>query len=98
MEAYQVITVNLKGNSTVNLKVNETYIEQSVAVLDNFVDVTSSCSISYTVTNSTNIMLSEVDTSVADTYKVKYKVEYNGNIYEKVRTVIVKEEETKTES
>ena len=36
-------------------------------------------------------MLSEVDTSTPDTYKIKYTVVYKNSTYEQTRTVIVKE-------
>ena len=86
-----IINVELKGNATVNLKVNEMYVDDSVTVLENFADITNKCTITYVVTNSSNMMLSDVDTSTADTYTVKYKIVYNNRTYEKTRTVIVSE-------
>ena len=84
-----LVSVNLNGSQTVNLNLNDIYSDQGVTVLDNFVDVTSNAEITVTITNSSNMMLSEVDTSEADTYKIKYKVVYNNSTYEKTRTVIV---------
>ena len=96
-EDISVVTVNLKGSETINLNVNDIYSDQGVVVLDNFVNVTDSSEVTYTITNSSNVMMSEVDTSVADTYKIKYKVVYKGSTYEKVRTVIVSNPTNNTE-
>lgn len=90
-ENLSLVTVTLKGNPIVNIKVNESYIDESVTILDNFVDVTKDSEISYTVTNSKNEMLSEVDTSTPDTYKIKYKVVYKNSTYEQTRVVNVNE-------
>ena len=86
-----LVTVSLKGAPIVNVKVNNTYIDESVIVLDNFIDVTSSCNITKTITNSNNDSLSEVDTSTPDTYKIKYKIIYNNSTYEQTRVVNVLE-------
>jgi len=86
-----LVTVSLKGSPIVNIKVNETYTDESVTVLDNFVDVTSSSEISYTITNSKNDVLTEVDTTTPDTYKIKYKIIYDNSTYEQTRVVNVTE-------
>lgn len=86
-----LVTVTLKGNSIININVDDEYIDESVVVLDNFVDVTSDSEISYTITNSNNESLSEVDTSTPDTYKIKYKVIYKHSTYEQTRVVNVLE-------
>ena len=62
-------------------------------MLDNYIDVTSDATITKTITNSKNEMLSAVDISTPDTYKIKYKVIYKNSTYEKTRTVIVKEKQ-----
>lgn len=86
-----VVTVSLKGSAVININVNDLFNDPSVTVLDNFKDVTKESEITYTITNSNNQMLSEVDTSVPDTYKIKYKVVYDGSTYEQTRVVNVKE-------
>ena len=86
-----LINVSLKGEETININVNDSYIDESVIVLDNFIDVTSEATITKTIINSKNEMLSEVDTSTPDTYKIKYTVVYKNSTYEQTRTVIVKE-------
>ncbi len=88
-----LVTVNLRGSSRITLNVNDMFNDPSVVVLDNFKDVTSESEITYTITNSSNQMLSEVDTSTADTYTIKYKIVYAGNTYNQTRIVIVKEPE-----
>lgn len=95
-EDLSIVSVELKGSASITLNINDTYTDQSVIVLDNFVDVTANSIITYTITNSNNQMLSEVDTSTPGTYKINYKVVYNGSTYEKVRTIIVKEAEIPT--
>lgn len=87
-----IVNVVLKGNPSIELNLNEKYNEESVTVLDNFVDVTSDAKITRTITNSSNEMMSDVDTSVIDTYTVKYKIEYKGTTYEKTRIVEIKNE------
>lgn len=86
-----LVTVTLKGNSIINLNVNDTYVDESVTVLDNFVDVTNNSEITYKITNSKNEQLSEVDTSTPDTYKIKYKIVYKNSTYEQTRVVNVTE-------
>ena len=86
-----LVTVSLKGAATMDINVNETFNDPSVTVLDNFKDVTSESEITYTITNSKNQMMSEVDTSTPDTYKIKYKIVYDGSTYEQTRVVNVKE-------
>ncbi len=93
-----IVSVSLRGDATMNLKVNDIFNDPLVTVLDNFKDVTSESDISYTITNSNKEMLSEVDTSTADTYTIKYKVVYNENTYEQTRIVIVKEVEQQEEN
>lgn len=87
-----LVTVTLKGSPIVNIKVNTNYIDESVTVLDNFVDVTNNSEITYTITNSKNEQLSEVDTSTPDTYKIKYKIVYKNSTYEQTRVVNVTED------
>ena len=62
-------------------------------MLDNFVDVTNDATITKTITNSKNEMLSEIDVSTPDTYKIKYKIIYKNSTYEQTRVVNVKEKE-----
>lgn len=88
-----LVTVSLKGNATINIDVNTNYIDESVIVLDNFIDVTNDATITKTITNSKNEMLSEVDISTPDTYKIKYKVVYKNSTYEQTRVVNVKPKE-----
>ena len=92
-----VVTVSLKGNATITINVNDEYIDPSVTVLDNFVDVTNNSEISYTITNSKNQMLSEVDTSTVGIYRIKYKIVYDGSTYEQTRVVKVIEKEENNE-
>ena len=86
-----LVTVSLKGNATIDIKVNTIYTDESVIVLDNFIDVTDDATITKTITNSKNEMLSEVDVSTPDTYKIKYKIIYKNSTYEQTRVVNVKE-------
>lgn len=90
-ETLSLVTVTLKGSPVVNIKVNEPYTDESVTVLDNFIDVTKDSEITYTITNSKNESLSQVDVSTADTYKIKYKVIYKNSTYEQTRVVNVLE-------
>ena len=90
-QTLSLVTVTLKGSPIVNIKVNNNYIDESVTVLDNFVDVTNDSEITYTITNSKNEQLSQVDTSTPDTYKIKYKIVYKNSTYEQTRVVNVTE-------
>ena len=87
-----LVTVTLKGSPIVNIKINNDYIDESVTVLDNFVDVTNNSEITYKITNSKNEQLSQVDTSTPDTYKIKYKIVYKNSTYEQTRVVNVTED------
>ena len=91
-EPLSIVNVVLKGNPNIELKLNDKYNEESVTVLDNFVDVTNDAEITRTITNSNNEMYSEIDTSVQDTYTIKYKIVYKNTTYEKTRTVVIKNE------
>jgi penicillin-binding protein 1A len=86
-----LVDVNLNGNSSVSINVGSSYTDPTppVTVLDNFVDVTSSATIEKTITNSSNDVLTTLDTSTPDTYTIKYKVTYKSTRYEKTRTIIV---------
>lgn len=84
-----LVTVSLKGDPIVNINVNDTYIDEPVVVIENFIDVTSNSTITKTITNSKNDLLSEIDTSTPDTYKIKYKIVYNNSTYEEIRIVNV---------
>ena len=86
-----LVTVSLKGEPIININKDEMYSDESVIVLDNFVDVTASSEITYTITNSKNEMLSAIDVSTPDKYKIKYKIIYNDTTYEQTRVVIVNE-------
>lgn len=80
-----IISVQLSGESTINLKIGDTYTEHSnpVIVLENGInDVTSQSTITYTVLrNSDKKMFSNVsyiDTSKEDTYTITYHISYGG--------------------
>ena len=88
-EPISLVTVSLKGSPIVNIEENSTYIDESVIVLDNFVDVTKNSEISYTITNSKNETLTEVDTSTPGIYRIKYKIIYKNSTYEQTRVVNV---------
>jgi len=90
-----IVEVNLKGESTVNLNIGDSYISPNpeIVVLDNFKDVTNNATITKTITNSKNEVITSIDTTTPDTYKIKYNITYNNSTYEKTRTVIVKEKE-----
>ncbi len=73
--------IELKGKNVVNLKVNEKYIEEGYTATDNCDgDITEKV-----------IVKSNVNTSKAGTYTIKYSIkDNNGNEYSVSRTVIVK--------
>lgn len=83
-------SVELRGDTIVELKVGDTYTDQGVIVLDNLSDVTNNAHVEITITNSKNETVNLVDTSSKDTFKIKYTVVYKNSLYVKTRTVIVK--------
>ena len=100
-EQVSLVNVILRGNPNITLNIDEVFNDDGITVLDNFADVTSDAEIIKTITNSANEMISIVDTSVKDTYTIKYKVIYKNSTYEKTRIVTVKEmstEETSNEN
>lgn len=84
-----LVSVTPKGLPIVNIALNTHYVDESVLVLDNLKDVTSECNITTIITNSNNDLLSSVDTSTEDTYKIEYIVKYKNKTYKTTRTVIV---------
>lgn len=84
-----LVSVTPKGLPIVNIALNTHYVDESVLVLDNLKDVTSECNITTIITNSNNDLLSSVDTSTEDTYKIEYIVKYKNKTYRTTRTVIV---------
>ena len=84
-----LVSVTPKGLPIVNIALNTHYVDESVLVLDNLKDVTSECNITTMITNSNNDLLSSVDTSTEDTYKIEYIVKYKNKTYRTTRTVIV---------
>ena len=83
-------SVELRGDTIVELKVGDTYTDQGVIVLDNLSDATNKAHVEITITNSKNETVNLVDTSSKDTFKIKYTVVYKNSLYVKTRTVIVK--------
>jgi len=78
-----IITSEINGSSTINLKVNDTYIgsENPILVLKNgVVDITNEATITYVITrksdNATSNNMSFIDTTKIDTYTIKYTVRY----------------------
>lgn len=88
-----VVTVTLKGNSNINVNLNETYTDEGITVLDNFIDVTNEATITKIITNSKNETVTNINTSVIDTYKIKYTIIYHNSTYEKTRTVNIIEKD-----
>jgi len=84
-----LVTVSLKGNSTINVNINESYTDEGVIVLDNFIDVTNEAIVTKTITNSKNEVIDNINTDTVDTYKIKYNVIYNNSTYEQTRIVNV---------
>lgn len=89
-----VITSELSGESTINLKIGDTYTEPTkpVIVLENgTLDVTDKATITYTITkksdNSIYDKMFYINTKIADTYTIKYTIKY-GN-YSNTLTKIV---------
>ena len=83
-------SVELRGDTIVELKVGDTYTDQGVIVLDNLSDATNNAHVEITIINSKNETVNLVDTSSKDTFKIKYTVVYKNSLYVKTRTVIVK--------
>jgi penicillin-binding protein 1A len=85
-----LISVELKGDSVIELNIGDTYTEQGVIMLENLIDVTNKGYVEISITNSKNEIVSLIDTSYKDTFKVKYTAVYKNTLYVKTRTVIVK--------
>lgn len=88
-----IVTFELNGLSTVELNINDTYVEPNppVIVLDNLNVVTDKATVTKKITKkSTNQVVTEIDTQSPDTYIITYTVSYNGHNETLTRTVIVK--------
>ena len=88
-----VVDVSLNGEEKIELNINDTFTDilKPITVLENFVDVTDKATIETTITNSKNDILTSIDTTTTDTYKIKYKITYKATTYEKTRIIIIKE-------
>lgn len=78
-----IITSEINGSSTINLKVNDTYtgLDKPILVLKNGnIDITDESTITYVITrksdNATSNNMTFIDTSKVDTYTIKYNVRY----------------------
>ncbi|HHW69671.1 MAG TPA: hypothetical protein GX747_04990 [Tenericutes bacterium] len=88
-----IVTINLNGNSTVDLRIGDTYVEPNpaVIVMDNLSVVTDKATISKKITKkSTNQTIPNIDTTVADTYIITYTVTYSGYVETLTRTITIK--------
>ena len=74
-------SVELRGDTIIELKVGDTYTDQGVIVLDNLSDATNNAHVEITIINSKNETVNLVDTSSKDTFKIKYTVVYKNSLY-----------------
>ena len=83
-----ITIAKLNGNNVTTLNKGDTYTDQGVTVLDNMIDVTDRATITTTIKDKNNNMVSSVDTSNTNTYYIYYKITYKS--YSKTLTRTVK--------
>src|SRR5574344_1781484 len=88
-----IVRVELTGNSSVEIAKGTSYVT-GIKVYSNDVDVTSSSTITYSITNSANAQVATQLTDISKldtgTYKIKYTAKYNGTTKDIDRTLIIK--------
>lgn len=88
-----LITSDLVGDQLVELKINDTYAEinPGVNVMENTDNVTHLANLEITITEeSTGNIVDQIDTSVANTYIISYKVSYKNYNKTHARKVVIK--------
>lgn len=81
----ETISIQLKGDKVINLKVGESFIDPGIIVMEGSKDVTNKSS--WKTSGSVN-------TSVAGIYTISYDVRYGDEVQTLTRTVIVEESTT----
>jgi penicillin-binding protein 1A len=66
----------LNGSTPLSLNIDDIYIEQSVTVLENSIDVSSLSTIIRTIKNGLGETVASIDTSTEGTYTITYSVTY----------------------
>lgn len=89
-EDFIKINIMLNGETTTSLNVGEKYIEQSVKVTENDIDVTKDAKIDISIMRkSDNKEVSNIDTSKEEVFTINYKVSYKNKEQTFVRTVAI---------
>ncbi len=83
------ISSSLIGSTPTELTIGDPYIEQSVRVTENSVDVSDEATITRTIKNSLGETVFSIDTSSAKTYTITYNVVYKTYNQNHTRTVII---------
>ncbi len=89
-----VITTELKGNKTVELKIGDKFTDSGIVILEDTVDVTSKATVKKTIKDATGNTVETIDTSKTGTYTITYAITYGKFTDTLTRTVQVKKAST----
>lgn len=83
-----LIVITLKGNSTINLNLNEVYADEAIPVIvtDNGIETTNGISVNKEIYLN-NVIVSSLDTSKSGTYIIQYTVTYKDKTTVLKRTI-----------
>lgn len=85
-----IITAELKGTKTMELKIGDKFTDPGVLILEDTVDVTSKATVKKTIKDSTGTVVDAIDTTKAGTYTITYAITYNKYSEPLTRTVTIK--------
>ena len=92
------ITASLKGNSTIELKVNDKYTEQGVIVKEDNKEVKlEKDDLTTIIKNSKNETVTKIDTTKEETYTITYNISYKDFSKTLTRKIIIKKEKDKAD-
>ena len=87
-----IITAELNGDSFISFTIGDPdFVDPGVSVYDNLVDVTSQATITTTITNKDNQVVTAIDFTTPGTYTITYQVTYKTYTESFVRTIEVKQ-------
>lgn len=91
LSGVEIVTMQLNGSSTVNLKIGDTYVKSvpEVLVYENLALVNADSITTKIVRESDGHTVLAVSTSVAETFNITYTVTYGAKVQQWQRTVIV---------
>lgn len=89
IKGYTVVSAEfvLNGENPTILKIGDLFVDQGVTVTENGIDVTNTASITKTIANSKNEIITTIPNDVVETYTITYNITYNNQNKVFTRTV-----------